>query len=560
MDAGQQEVKSTTTDANHQFEAAAEEVLKKMWDFYPNMASAEGLHEYDGLLPDISAHALSRRADDLRDTLNPLEGVAASELSRRNRFDLRLLTSVLQKELLELTELKLYETNPMETIWHIDVANYIKRDYAPPEQRVEALIRVLKAVPPFLDSLRAGLSNRLSHAVLEASIEAYEGMASFYDRDLPDAVRGLASQGLLHEFKAALQGAREGVGDFVEHLRSLQRGAVEEFAIGADRFHHLLQDGEMVDLPLDQLLTAGERDLARNLSRFRDVANEIESSRSPVEIMKEIGKDHPQPGTLIAETSDMLEGIRQYVIDHDIISVPSEVRCITKETPAYMRWAFAAMDTPGAFETQATEAYYYVTPTEEHWSDKQKEEWLTRFSYPSLQDISIHEAYPGHYVHYLHARSAPSKISKVLGAYSFLEGWAHYTEEMMIEQGFAGGDLRLHLGQLAEALVRDCRYVCSIRMHTQGMSVEESTRYFMENAYMEELPARKEALRGTFDPMYLNYTLGKLMILKLREDYGREKAESFSIKEFHDTLLSYGAPPVPLLREMMLRDPGTDIL
>ena len=197
---------------------------------------------------------------------------------------------------------------------------------------------------------------------------------------------------------------------------------------------------------------------------------------------------------------------------------------------------------------------------EDDWSDEEKEQWLTSFNYATLRAVSVHEAYPGHYVHYLHTKNAKSKIGTIFGAYSFWEGWAHYTEQMMIEEGYGSDEPRNVLGQLMEALLRDCRFICAIRMHTQGMSRDEAMQFFMENAYMEELPAQKEAARGTFDPMYLNYTLGKLMILKLREDYRAEKGDSFSLKQFHDTFLSFGAPPIPLVREMMLRDAGEEAL
>ena len=276
--------------------------------------------------------------------------------------------------------------------------------------------------------------------------------------------------------------------------------------------------------------------------------------------MRDMSRHHPTADSLIAETGDMLERIRKFVIDLDIVTVPSEVRCRAIETPSFMRWATAALDMPGPFEERATEAYYYVTPVEPHWTPEQAEEWLSNMNYATLENTSVHEAYPGHYVHYLHTKSAPSKVSKAFGAYSFWEGWAHYTEEMMIEEGYADGNPRLRIGQISDALLRDCRYVCAIRMHTQGMSVDEATVFFKENAYMEDLPARKEATRGTFDPMYLNYTLGKLMIMKLREDYRREQGSAYSLKRFHDTFLSFGAPPIPLVRQMMLENATTGLL
>ena len=233
-------------------------------------------------------------------------------------------------------------------------------------------------------------------------------------------------------------------------------------------------------------------------------------------------------------------GIRQSLIDFDVISVPSLDRCQVIETPTYMRYAFAAMDSAGALETLATESFYYVTPVEDDWTAQQQEEWLSNFNYDTLKIISIHEVYPGHFVHHLHNRYGRELplVNRVATSYAFTEGWAHYTEQMMLETRYGEGQPRLLLTQLLEALVRNCRYMCSLWLHTEGMTLDDATRFFMDNAYMAELPARREALRGTFDPGYLNYTLGKLMILKLREDYRREQGIEYSLKNFHDRLLS----------------------
>ena len=254
----------------------------------------------------------------------------------------------------------------------------------------------------------------------------------------------------------------------------------------------------------------------------------------------------------------MLEAIRQALIDFDVISVPSEDRCQVIETPAYMRYAFAAMDSAGALESKATESFYYVTPVDEDWNDTQREQWLSNFNYETLKVISVHEVYPGHFVHNLHNRYGRPLplINRAATSYAFSEGWAHYTEQMMLETEYGAGQPALLLTQLLEALVRNCRFVCSIRMHTEGMTVDEATKFFMDNAYMGELPARREALRGTFDPGYLNYTLGKLMILKMREDYRKKRGSGYSLKDFHDQLLSFGGPPLPLVREAMLGESG----
>ncbi|MDE2686101.1 MAG: DUF885 domain-containing protein [Chloroflexota bacterium] len=548
-----------TNSANRLFDATSERILSETWEHYPSMASRLGLHEYDGRLPSVSARAIAARTGQVRNGLAALESIDTTALSARSYYDHRILTDNLRRELLELTELRWHETNPMEMMWHIDMSAYIQRDYAPLEQRVESLVQALTAVPTFMAELRYVMSGRLASPVLEASIEAFDGIVDFYQRDLVDATKAVRDDGLQARFEDARSLATVSVREFVEHLKALRPYADASFAIGGKRFAALLEYGEMVDLPLEQLLNFGEADLKANMERFVEVAALVDADKSPAEVMAEIASDHPAAGALIPETRDMLEDIRQYIICHDIVSVPSEVRCQTVPTPSFMRWAFAALDFPGPYEQNADETFYYVTPVEEHWSNDEKEQWMTSFNYATLRAVSVHEAYPGHYIHYLHTMSADSMISRAFGAYSFWEGWAHYTEQMMVEAGYLS-DPRSELGQLMEALMRNCRYICAIKMHTQGMTIDEATRFFIGNAFMEELPASKEAIRGTFDPMYLNYTLGKLMILKLREDYRQAKGDAYTLRQFHDEFLSHGAPPIPLVREMMLGEDSGDVL
>ena len=329
----------------------------------------------------------------------------------------------------------------------------------------------------------------------------------------------------------------------------------------------MLAVGEGLELPPERVAAVGQANLEENLAHLQEAAASIAPGRPVRDIVADVSRNHPAAAGLIPDTREMLEDIRQSLLDYDIISLPRnpangrDDRCQVVETPAYMRYAFAAMDSAGALETRATESFYYVTPVEEHWTAEQAEEWLSKFDYNTLRIISIHEVYPGHFVHNLHNRYGRPLplINRAATSYAFSEGWAHYAEQMMLETEYGKGRPELLLTQLLEALVRNCRYVCSVAMHTGDMTVEEATRFFMENSYMAEHPSRREALRGTFDPGYLNYTLGKLMILKLREDYRRERNGGYSLKGFHDRLLSYGAPPLPLLRTAMLEEAGTPL-
>ena len=541
-----------TTSADRQFDEFEGRVLNATWKFYPDRASKQGLHDYDGGLTDITASSIAGRVRALETFIADLHGLDEGQLSENRIFDRRILMSAIREEKFRLTELETYRRWPMDALDHIDLSNYILRDYAPKGERVEALTVALSRVPGYLEALQSGLDGGVGTPVIEASIEAYEGMRSFYDTDLSMHVGGLVEGTAFSRFDEARGSASLALDSFVAHLRTLLDTSPPDFAIGATNFRWMLEHGEMVDPSIDRLERIGEQDLHRNLIHLRKLAADISPEGDVVSLLQETKKNHPAATMLTAETRGALEDIRQFVLEKDLVSIPSNVPCMVKETPAFMRWAFAAMDLPGVYETTADEAYYYVTPVDPSWTESQKDEWLTSFNYPLLKNVSVHEAYPGHYVHHLHSKNASSKLSLVFGAYSFWEGWAHYTEEMMIEQGFGGNDQRVQAMQLMEALLRNCRFLCAIRMHTQGMTLEETKRFFMEQAYLEPLPAEREALRGTFDPMYLNYTLGKLQIMKLREDYKAQVGESFSLKDFHDKVLSFGAPPLPLVREAML--------
>ena len=540
------------SSADQEFDDIAGRVLNATWKFYPDRASKEGLHDYDGGMTDISPTSIAERVRDLETQLVELHGLPEGLLSENRNFDRRILMSALREEKFRLTELETYRQWPMDSLDHIDVSNYILRDYAPRVERVEALTAALSKVPGYLESLQTGLDTGIGRPVIEASIEAYEGMRSFYDTDLSTHVSGLVEGTAFARFDEVRGAASLALESFVAHLKTLRETSPPDFAIGATNFRWMLEHGEMVDLSIDRLERIGEQDLHRNLIHLRKLATDISPEGDVVSLLQETKKNHPAASMLTAETRGALDDIRQFVMEKDLVSIPSNVPCIVKETPAFMRWAFAAMDLPGTFETTADEAYYYVTPVDASWTEAQKDEWLSSFNYPLLKNVSVHEAYPGHYVHHLHSKNASSKLSLVFGANSFWEGWAHYTQEMMIEQGFGGNDQRVQAMQLMEALLRNCRFLCAIRMHTQGMTLEEAKRFFMEQAYLEPLPAEREALRGTFDPMYLNHTLGKLQIMKLRGDYKARMGESFSLKDFHDKVLSFGAPPIPLVREAML--------
>ncbi len=520
-----------------------------------------GLHGYDGNVTDYDPAAVERRVSDLKAYRAELAGIQPPPDRTLEWLDYELLRLAIDKELFEWETLRDWARNPMVYLYLCDVSNYLKRNYAPLPTRAKAIAQHLSHVPSVLAQARANLELPMPRTFAQISLDMLRGLVAFLTDELPAQLQAVDDAAIMDRLSGARAQALTALGHFEAWLRDqVLPGANEEYAIGPDAFREMLRVGEAVELPLDALFRLAQDDLARNKAEFESVAARISPNRRPSDVMRELGQNHPATSEMISTAQTMMEALRRFIQERDVVSIPYDLQPTVAETPSFLRWAFAMMDAPGAFEHVATDAFYYITPPEKHWTATQVEEWLSQFDYATLQDVSIHEGWPGHYLHWLHFRNSPTQVTKVLDAYSFWEGWAHYTEQMMLEQGYEEGNLRLRMAQLAEALLRDVRFLCAIGLHTQGMQVDEATRRFRDDAYMEELPARKEAERGTFDPGYLAYTLGKLMVLKLREDFRRERGAAFSLKQFHDQFLSFGAPPIPLVRKLMLQQDSGQIL
>lgn len=528
--------------------------LEAYFSTYPTEAAGLGRHEFDGRLPNLSPDAIAARLVALEHYEQQLTLLAEHDETPVAWLDRTLLAQAITHERFELDTLRDWESNPLAYNAALDVSGYIKRDYAPFDERMTGLAKHLEGVPDYLQQARANLvAEEAAAVVVEKAIEMFAGHPRFLKQALP--LDRITDPALLEQLVQARDTAISAIEDFVDYLRDdLLLQATGDFAIGVDAYREMLRTGEAVDVPLDRLLALGKADLERNKARAEALAADIKPGASVREVLEEMEREHPEPEGLVDATRALLDDLRTWVIEHEVVTVPDEAELYVDTTPEYLRWAFAMLDSAGPFETHSREAYYYVTPPEPDWSSEETEQWMAKFDHYTLTDVSIHEAYPGHYLHTLHFYSSPSTLSQVFTAYSFWEAWAHYVEQMMIEQGYGGGDPKLHLAQVNAALVRNVRYVCAIHMHTQGMTVEEATTRFQNDAFMTRKTAEAEAVRGTFDPGYLNYTLGKLMLLKLREDVRRRSGSEFTLRAFHDRFLSWGSPPVPFVRRLMLGD------
>ena len=550
-----QKTESKTEMAAAKFPKLVAEYLQDLHSRHPVLAAASGLHAWDGQLEDYSPQALSAESNAIKAFQARLEKIPPLELRLTDTFDYQILASNMDARLLELERVQSYERNPQ--VYNDPISTGLLQlamfEYAPADSRLRHVIAKENLVPRLLDSARANI--RKPPAVfLKVAIDSFKGTLSFIQSDLPRAFISVKDQKLQSEFKKSTKTAAEAVARYIKHLQGTKPDPAATFAIGKENYEAKLKYDEGIDVPVATLLKIAERELSKTQQQFRDAAALIDRKRDPLAVWAGVQRDHPKAGALVEEAQKQLDALVRFIEEKKIVTLPRAESPVVAPTPDFMRWSSASMWTPGPFESRPLPARYLITDVDPKWTEKQKEEYLGSINYPQLWTTSIHEVYPGHFVQGTYLKQVMSPVRKLwsIAPASFVEGWAHYTEQMMIDEGFGGGDPRIRMGQLADALLRLCRFVVGIREHTQGMTVDQATRFFMENAYMGETPSRIEAERGTFDPTYLVYSVGKLAILKLRDDYKRDRKEEFSLQEFHDRLLSNGNAPLWVHRRMLL--------
>jgi len=526
------------------------------WD--PGSATYAGIHDFDDKLPDLSHGAITTRIQRLRLFAARLEVIRKeAKLSDADAIDAEVLDAAINAERLELGTVMDWKRNPVVYVGKPAEAidQLMKRSFAPPADRLKLIIGRLKMAPALIAAMKANVENPpkefadLGLIVAKGSVEFFKGDLAVWAKE---AAKGDAK--LFEAFEAANKPVIEAFQDAVGFIeKELLPKAQGKYAIGAKAFIEKLAYEEMLDIPLEKLLAIGEANLKRDRELFIATAKKIDPKATPEAVLAKLTEDFPKPDDLVGATRSTIERTRKFLIDKKICTVPSEVRPTIAETPPFMRTGgFASMDTPGAYETKATEAFYYVTPPEKEWDALKKAEHMRQFNKTGLDVITIHEAYPGHYLQFLNAKQYPTKVRKLYTCGTNVEGWAHYTEQMIIEEGYGNGDPKYLLAQLSEALLRDCRYVVGIKLHTEGWTVEQGKKFFVEQGFQEPEVGFQEARRGTYNPTYLYYTLGKLQIYKFREDYKKAKGKDFNLMRFHDDFVKQGGLPIKLIRKIML--------
>ncbi|MEM0129434.1 MAG: DUF885 domain-containing protein [Thermoplasmata archaeon] len=526
-----------------------EEVVRHVFELYPSYAVSLGRHEYDGRTMPADRASTDTWLAEAEALLSRLRAIPATELSEERRHDRFLLELLLEGPRFDLAEVGELERNPMAYLSSLSLTSYIARPYAPAAVRAEGIIALLRGIPRLLDTATRRLCPVLPRPFVSLAVSMGRGLpASFDEAAAFVAAEAPAASG---EFRDARRSAEEALGRFVGWLESDRLPRADEgFALGPARFQRLLWVREGLETPWEEIEATGRADLARNQARLAQIARQEE--RTIPTLLDEIAADHPTAEELVPTARALVEEARSFVVGHALATVPKEARARVEPTPAWGRsLSTASMDSPGPFEPGEGEGIYYVTPVDPAWTPEQREEWLRSLNRTMLANITVHEVYPGHYLQFLAFRRAPLSLAR--RAYlspSFVEGWAHYAEQLAIEEGYGAPSHRAEVAQIHDALLRDCRLLAAIGLHARGWGVAEATSLFQREAHFEALPAQREAIRGTFNPEYFCYTLGKLAILSARDRHLR-RTFGGSLRAFHDALLGLGCPPIGRLDALL---------
>jgi uncharacterized protein (DUF885 family) len=534
--------------------------------FSPTLGTADGLHEYDTQLEDYSAANIQKEISALHSYEKKIESIDPSALDASVASDREILLNSIRSSLLTLEVIRPWEKNPDNYSSGITASAFVimERPYASVDTRLRAVVEREKQMPQVLLEARKNLKNP-PKIYTEIALEQIDGIVSFFQTDVPSAFASATDADAKAAFAKSNAAVIEALKAYGAWMKSdLLPRSNGDYKLGADTFSKKLAYDEMVDIPLDRLLDIAFADLHKNQAEFARIAKEVDPTKTPQEVLAELATIHPAPDKLLGTFQDTFVSLISFINTHHIITIPSTVEPTLEETPPFMRATTqASMDPPGPFETHSTKAYFNVTLPEKNWTAEHIAEHMAAFNVGTVISTSVHEAYPGHYVQFLWMPQFPSKIRKVLGASTNIEGWAHYCEQMMLDQGYgqpgAGANNEreaklIRLGQLQDALLRDARFVNSIKLHTGQFTFDQAVDFFVKEGYQSHSVGLMETKRGTADATYLYYTLGKLEIMKLREDVKAKQGAQFNLQQFHDDFMRQGFAPIKVIRKQMLHD------
>lgn len=561
--------KTSMTHLNQKHTAAWHQLVNAYFDqaylpFNPTAGTSAGLHQYDHQLEDYSRSGIDKQTAALQTYEQKVASFSGDGLDQWDEGDREFLLGDIRSQLLTLETIRPWQKNPDTYSSGITNSAFtiIERDYAPEATRLASLIAREKQMPAALEAARTNLENP-PKIYTQIALEQIPGEIDFFRNDIPKAFEGVQDATLLAQFHQTNAAVIEALTSYEKWMQSdLLPRSDGDFRIGAATFSAKLRDDEMIDIPLERLLQIAYADLHKNQQEFRQVAHELDPSKTPMQVLAELQADHPAPDQLLGKFQDTFNNLIQFIHAKQIVTIPSNVQPTLENTPPFMRaTTFASMDSPGAYETGSHKAYFNVTVPSSNETPQQIDERMAAFNIGTIVSTSVHEAYPGHYIQFLFMPRIHSRVRKLIYSTTNVEGWAHYCEQMMLDEGYgqpgwgaknAREAKLIRLGQLDDALLRDARFVVGIKMHTGQMTMAQAVDFFHDEGYQTRATGEVETKRGTSDPTYLYYTLGKLMILKLRTDLQKKEGAAFSLEKFHNDFLLQGGVPLPIVRRALL--------
>jgi uncharacterized protein (DUF885 family) len=516
----------------------------------PGFAVGQGRHEYDGQITDLSEAAITGEVDRLKKAIADAQGFAEDKLTPEQRYERDYLIAVAKGQLfwIDPAGADQRHTNPAAYLDELDPSVYVTVPYASKEVRLKAYTKFLQNVPRAAEQMRANIRTPMPTSFVDYAKSAFGGFAEYYPGDGLAAWKGVGTPEEQQVLTTATDNAVKAMQDTVAWVESQRAASKPNFALGKDKFQRMLADTEMVTIPVEELERIGRADLASNQKLLGEACSRYAAGQTLQACMEKMSANKPKGGA-VAGAREQLAGLKQFIQQHDIVTIPGAEEAKVEEAPPYNRQNFAYINIPGPYEKNLP-SVYYIAPPDPSWPKAEQDAFV-----PGQADLlftSIHEVWPGHFLNFLHANRSKNMFGRVFVGYAYAEGWAHYVEEMMRVEGVGGGTDETLIGQLSNALLRDCRFISAIGMHTGSMTQAQSYDLFRNQCYQDAGNARQQAARGTYDPAYLNYTMGKLMIRKLRDDWTASRGGQKAWKAFHDQFLSYGGPPIPLVRQQMM--------
>jgi hypothetical protein len=547
---------ATAAPGDAAWDAHVTRYLEEYFVANPSAAVYQGRHEFDGRLPDFSTAGLEKEIARLEAARAATKAIDPQTLDADRQVEREYLLSVIEGDLFWLSEAKWPWRNPAYYFDAIDPEIYLSKPYAPLETRMRAFIRYAEKLPVATRQIRANLRTPLPAPIIDYGEKAFDGYADFFAHDVAAVYAEVKDVKLQAELAGATRGAADAMHELVSWLRTQRATATQDFAMGPALFARMLAATEQVTVPLDRLEAIGRADMDRNLAALKEACKAFLPGASLRACVDRVSEHKPADGP-VAGARRQLPELKAFIQKHQLVNIPGPEEALVELAPPYNAQNFAYIVIAGPYEKNVP-SIYYIAPPDPRWTREEQEKYI-----PGASDLlftSVHEVWPGHFLQYLHANRCRSRIGQLFVGYAYAEGWAHYTEEMMWDAGLGDGRPEVHIGQIVQALKRDARYLSAIGLHTKGMTVAESEKLFLDGALLDPGNARQQALRGTRDPAYLNYTLGKLMIMKLRDDWTATRGGRSAWRAFHDQFLSYGGPPLPMVRRLMLGEAAGDPL